>query len=112
MKRPIVLIAGIGAAAVLVYLLYSKSKTAASATGGAPINALAARQYALNPGMYNPQGQPPAPTFTPFSGVPVVESLLSAYGGGTTPLQSVDTSQFDFSGSPASSDSTDISMYA
>lgn len=90
------------AGAVVLYLLYKKSATAPSASGGSPVNALPARQYALPTGS-NPFGQPPQATFTPASGVAVAEGLLSAFGAGRSVNQALSSSDAN----PQSFDVTD-----
>jgi len=65
----------------LAYYMSKKSTATVSSTGRLPINALPARTYALN-NNFNPSGQPPPVTFTPASGVSVIEGLFGAFGSG------------------------------
>lgn len=88
----------VGAAGLALY--YATKKTVASATGNASINALPGRSYSQNLGS-NPQSQPPSPTFTPFSGVPFIESALQSFGAAAPP-------NYDFL--PGSNDSNNGSL--
>lgn len=73
----IVLSAGVVGLVALMLYLSKKNTATVSTTGGLPINSLPGRAYAMN--YFNPSGQPPAATFSPFSGVPFVESLLGGF---------------------------------
>jgi hypothetical protein len=91
----------VGFVGVAIYFSQKKT-TGASASSGRPINALPARSYAINPN-YSPQGQPPQATFAPFSGVPVVESILRGYQTNTS-------GNTDAAGNPVSYDTTDTAQ--
>lgn len=91
MKSSIVVLTAGALALVALTVYLSKSKNATvTTTGGKPINSLPARLYALNPN-YNPYGQPPPATFSPFSGVPVLEGLLSGFSSPSANVTSNDS---------------------
>jgi hypothetical protein len=95
MKTSVALLA-VGAVALAGAAWYFSRKQSSMriATGGQPVNALPARQYAMNP-LYNPNGRPPAPTPSWASWAPVAEGLLSGVTGPAT----------DSSANPSTTDS-------
>lgn len=72
----LILVGGVSVVGVMIYMYSRKTLAPPSASQGRPINSLPARQYSMSG--YNPNSRPPSPTFTPFSGVPIVEGLLSS----------------------------------
>lgn len=87
MKAKTLIAVGLGAVALaVVYVFTRQSRALQTTTGGYPINALPARQYALAP--VNLNGAPPSATFAPFSGVPFVEAALRGINAPTTPSPS------------------------